>query len=213
MAVAVRLRVRARGDPVEAGCLGALLAAFVGLPRVRRLRLDVGADRGQHVRPRRREHRARLRGQLCAPDALDWRVRGVLGAPRAACGPGPASGPGLDGQDPVQPAGGSRGPLPGRDGRCRGRRCLRALGRVAVRAAGACCSSARTASADAAADIRRAWQLEPTNYRHPLLLARIEALQGKVRRALEAFRDARRLAPKKQIVEGGPASIGPNSGP
>ena len=53
----------------------------------------------------------------------------------------------------------------------------------------------------------RACELEPTNYRHPLLLARIEALQGRVRPALAAFRDARRLAPKKRIVEGGPASI------
>jgi cytochrome c-type biogenesis protein CcmH/NrfG len=45
---------------------------------------------------------------------------------------------------------------------------------------------------------------EPTNYRHPLLLARIEAQRGRVRAALVAFRSARRLAPKKVIEAGGP---------
>ena len=66
---------------------------------------------------------------------------------------------------------------------------------------------------DAERDIVRARELEPTNYRHPLLLSRIEALQGKVPQALKAFRDARALAPKKTIVEGGAASIGLPSGP
>jgi tetratricopeptide (TPR) repeat protein len=60
----------------------------------------------------------------------------------------------------------------------------------------------------AEADIRRAWELEPTNYRHPLLLARILALEGRVRPALTAFLSARRLAPRKRIVEGGPTSTG-----
>jgi tetratricopeptide (TPR) repeat protein len=57
-------------------------------------------------------------------------------------------------------------------------------------------------------DILRARGREPTNYRHPLLLARIEALRGNVRAALNAFREARALAPKKEIVEGGPRTIG-----
>jgi hypothetical protein len=56
---------------------------------------------------------------------------------------------------------------------------------------------------DAQTDILRAIRREPTNYRHPLLLARIEALRGRVRAALVAFREARRLAPKKVIEEGG----------
>ncbi|MEA2133413.1 MAG: hypothetical protein QOC68_1322, partial [Solirubrobacteraceae bacterium] len=57
---------------------------------------------------------------------------------------------------------------------------------------------------DARADILRAMKREPTNYRHPLLLARIEAQRGRVRAALVAFRSARRLAPKKVIEAGGP---------
>jgi cytochrome c-type biogenesis protein CcmH/NrfG len=64
---------------------------------------------------------------------------------------------------------------------------------------------------DARADIVRAIKREPTNYRHPLLLARIEALRGRVQSALSAFRWARRLAPKKIIEAGGPkvTELGP----
>jgi tetratricopeptide (TPR) repeat protein len=65
----------------------------------------------------------------------------------------------------------------------------------------------------AESDILRAREREPTNYRHPLLLARIDALQGKVRQALAAFRQARALAPKKKIGEGGAVSIGSPRGP
>jgi O-Antigen ligase len=67
--------------------------------------------------------------------------------------------------------------------------------------------------ADARADILRAIQREPTNYRHPLLLARIEAQRGRVRAALVAFRSARRLAPKKVIEAGGPKPFASTGGP
>jgi Tfp pilus assembly protein PilF len=66
---------------------------------------------------------------------------------------------------------------------------------------------------DARADILRAMKREPTNYRHPLLLARIEALRGRVRQALLAFRSARRLAPRKIIEAGGPKVTSPDDGP
>jgi tetratricopeptide (TPR) repeat protein len=47
----------------------------------------------------------------------------------------------------------------------------------------------------AAADVRRAARREPTNWRHPLLLARIEAERGRPKAALAAFERARRLRP------------------
>jgi tetratricopeptide (TPR) repeat protein len=48
----------------------------------------------------------------------------------------------------------------------------------------------------AAVDIRRAVEREPTNWRHYLALARIEAKRGRGRRALAAYRQARRLRPR-----------------
>jgi hypothetical protein len=47
----------------------------------------------------------------------------------------------------------------------------------------------------ATGDIRRAEALEPTNWRHPLLLARILAEQGDVDGTIAAYRRARRLRP------------------
>lgn len=58
-------------------------------------------------------------------------------------------------------------------------------------------------------DIQRAWKREPTNYRHPLLLARIDALSDRPQAALRAFRAAKRLAPRKAVLGG---SAAPQSG-
>ena len=45
-------------------------------------------------------------------------------------------------------------------------------------------------------DVDRAQEREPTNWRHPLLRARILAEQGRPRPALEAYREAKRLRPR-----------------
>jgi hypothetical protein len=42
-------------------------------------------------------------------------------------------------------------------------------------------------------DLERARDREPTNWRHPLLIARVEAQRGRTRDALAAFREAKRL--------------------
>jgi hypothetical protein len=49
--------------------------------------------------------------------------------------------------------------------------------------------------ADAARDLRSARRRERLNWRHPLLLARLEAERGRTRSAVRAFRDAKRLRP------------------
>jgi hypothetical protein len=53
--------------------------------------------------------------------------------------------------------------------------------------------------ARAAAEVRRAIELEPTNWRHPLLLARVLAERGDARGALAAFEQARRLRPRAAV--------------
>jgi tetratricopeptide (TPR) repeat protein len=45
-------------------------------------------------------------------------------------------------------------------------------------------------------DLRRAYRREPKDWRHPLLLARVLAEQGRARAAVEAFREARKLRPR-----------------
>ena len=69
----------------------------------------------------------------------------AAGSRRAGRRPDAAAGPGLDSQDPIEPAGGPRRRLRDRDGRCGGRRRLRALGGVAVRAAGTAARARRPA--------------------------------------------------------------------
>ena len=49
-------------------------------------------------------------------------------------------------------------------------------------------------------DLRRAAELEPTNWRHFLLLARLEARRGNAQRALAYYRDARKLRPRSRFV-------------
>jgi tetratricopeptide (TPR) repeat protein len=51
-------------------------------------------------------------------------------------------------------------------------------------------------------DVQRARVREPTNWRHPLVLARIEAEEGHVRAALADARAARRLRPRSLFVSG-----------
>lgn len=51
----------------------------------------------------------------------------------------------------------------------------------------------------AAVDAHRAQQREPTNWRHPLLLARLEAEQGHTAAAVRDFRRARRLRPLSPV--------------
>ncbi len=51
----------------------------------------------------------------------------------------------------------------------------------------------------AEAQVRRAIELEPTNWRHPLLLARVLAERGDARGALAAFERARRLRPRAAV--------------
>jgi hypothetical protein len=53
--------------------------------------------------------------------------------------------------------------------------------------------------ADAEAQVRRAIELEPTNWRHPLLLARVLAEQGDARGAVEAFERAEVLRPRAAV--------------
>jgi tetratricopeptide (TPR) repeat protein len=53
----------------------------------------------------------------------------------------------------------------------------------------------------AAVDMRRAIDREPDNWRHPLLLARIEARRGRVASALQAYRRARRLRPESRFFQ------------
>jgi tetratricopeptide (TPR) repeat protein len=52
----------------------------------------------------------------------------------------------------------------------------------------------------AGTDVGRAARYEPTNWRHPLLLARIEAERGNARLALEEYRRARGLRPASAFV-------------
>jgi hypothetical protein len=56
----------------------------------------------------------------------------------------------------------------------------------------------------AAEDLGRAIAREPTNFRHWLLLARIEAERGRVDAALEDYARARRLRPRAQVFETAP---------
>jgi tetratricopeptide (TPR) repeat protein len=207
----VMLRIRARRDPVQAGMLGALLAAFVvylaysgfdwmweltavslfGLVAVAIAIGSAGSARS---------------------GALDWRARAGLAL--IALFAGLTQVPGLVSTAEVRSS----------------QEAVRAghLQAAMADAEDAIASAPWAATPyvqrallfertdrlrDAERDIVRARELEPTNYRHPLLLSRIDALQGKVPQALRAFRDARALAPKKTIVEGGPASIGQPSGP
>jgi tetratricopeptide (TPR) repeat protein len=53
----------------------------------------------------------------------------------------------------------------------------------------------------AAIDIRRAIDREPANWRHRVILARIEAERGRVRAALRAFRAGERLRPASTIFD------------
>jgi hypothetical protein len=55
--------------------------------------------------------------------------------------------------------------------------------------------------AAAAVDMRSAIDREPNNWRHPLLLARIEARRGRVKSALQAYRRARRLRPESRFFQ------------
>jgi cytochrome c-type biogenesis protein CcmH/NrfG len=54
---------------------------------------------------------------------------------------------------------------------------------------------------DAAADMQRAIDREPFNWRPPLLLSRIEAERGHVGPALRAYRTFKRLRPKSLFKE------------
>ena len=200
--VGARLRVRARRDPTDAGYLGALLACFVVYLAY------AGYDWMWELTA------VSVFGLVAASIAIGSAGSVRVGAPRLARALGtvpgradrrahPAARAGRDGQDQIEPAGGPR----------------RRLRQAALTDAEDAVASAPWAASpyvhrgllleragrltDARADILRAIEREPTNYRHPLLLARIEALRGRVRAALAAFRSARRLAPRKVIEEGG----------
>ena len=61
---------------------------------------------------------------------------------------------------------------------------------------GRCCRSAQERCAQQRSDLRRAREREPTDWRHPLLLARVLAEQGRASEAVQAFEQARKLRPR-----------------
>jgi Tfp pilus assembly protein PilF len=57
--------------------------------------------------------------------------------------------------------------------------------------------------AAARVDLLRAQRREPTNYRHPLILSRVEAELGNAGAAVADFRRAVSLRPKSPFVQAG----------
>jgi O-antigen ligase len=205
--VGARLRVGARGDPVAAGLLASLLAAFVVFlayagydwmwestaVAVFALAIATVALAGSS-QPLDRRLRLPVRATLAVVALLIAMVQlpGLVATSKIRSSQQAASAGHLgtalgDAEDAVASAPWAASPYVQRA------LLLERSGRLG----------------DARTDILRAERREPTNYRHPLLLARIEALRGRVRPALQAFRTARSLAPKKTIVAGGPAISAP----
>jgi len=205
------LRVRARRDPVDAGYLGALLAAFVvylafagydwmweltAVSAFALIAVSIAIGSAGRVRAGGLGWRARAALGLVALMAGLTQLPGMVAtakirASQQAVRDDDLSTALTDAEDAVASAPWASSPYVHRA------LLLERAGRLT----------------DARTDILRAIRREPTNYRHPLLLARIEALRGRVPAALVAFRSARRLAPRKVIDAGGPRPFATTDGP